>query len=107
MRGVDGIIDQIGKFVGETFGLILFDARQKPSPGIKPQPCIEQVALLDQFDDRGLALWKSKSETKSEAKVAIPCQCKRWIIGLARELSMKTRNCIETGLMAAFHPQDV
>jgi hypothetical protein len=26
----------------------------------------------------------------------------RWIIGLARELSMKTLNCIKTGLMAAF-----
>jgi hypothetical protein len=28
---------------------------------------------------------------------------KRWIIGLARELLMKTPNCIKTGLMTAFH----
>jgi hypothetical protein len=28
------------------------------------------------------------------------------IIGLARELSMKTPNCIKTGLMAAFRSQD-
>jgi hypothetical protein len=29
------------------------------------------------------------------------------IIGLARELSMKTPNWIKTGLMAAFHARDV
>jgi hypothetical protein len=29
------------------------------------------------------------------------------MIGRVRELSMKTPNCIKTGLMAAFHAQDV
>jgi hypothetical protein len=32
---------------------------------------------------------------------------KHWIIGLARQLSMKTPNCIKTGLMAAFRAQGV
>jgi hypothetical protein len=57
--------------------------------------------LID-LTTEGLALWKSKSEAKFDAKAAIPCQCKGCIIGLARELSMKTPNCIKTGLMAAF-----
>jgi hypothetical protein len=52
--------------------------------------------LID-LTTEGLALWKSKSE----AKAAIPCHKNR-IIGLARELSMKTPNCVKTGLTTAF-----
>jgi hypothetical protein len=51
--------------------------------------------LID-LTTEGLALWKSKFRSQG-------CdRCRAWIIGLARELSLKAPNCVKTDLTAAF-----
>ena len=42
------------KFVFEPRGLVLGHARHMLIAGIEPQPGVEQISLLDRFDDRGV-----------------------------------------------------
>jgi hypothetical protein len=53
LGGIDAEVDEIGKFVGEPPRLVFLDARQLLRAGIKPQPGVEHVSLLDRLDDRG------------------------------------------------------
>ena len=48
----DGVIDEIGEFVGEPLGLEFLDARRVLVAGVKPQPGVQQISLPDRFDHR-------------------------------------------------------
>ena len=44
---IDGAVDEVGLFFLDPLRLILIDARRRLVAGIKPQPDVQQVALLD------------------------------------------------------------
>ena len=50
--GIHGVIDEVRKFIVEPRGLVFLDPRQHLFACVKPQPGVEQVPLLDRFDDR-------------------------------------------------------
>src|SRR5712664_4881592 len=52
LYGIDSIIYEVRKFVGEPRGLVFLDARHQLLAGVKPQPGVQQITLLDRFDDR-------------------------------------------------------
>src|SRR6202163_5157114 len=92
--GIAGIIDEVGQFVGEPRGLVLLDARHQLLAGIKPQPGIQQVPLLDRFDDRRVGAF--------EFQGCNPFSMQSRTIGSRGKFLMKTPDCVKTPLMAAF-----
>src|ERR1700722_11543103 len=43
---------EIRKFILDSWGLVFFDPWQQLSAGIKSQPRVQEITLLDRFDDR-------------------------------------------------------
>jgi hypothetical protein len=95
LRGIDRIIHKVRKLVVKPRGLVFLDTRHRLFAGIEPQPCVQQIPLLDRFDDRGVgALEFQGCNPTPNAKYPS--------IGLRREFLVKMQDCVETPLMAAF-----
>jgi len=50
--------DEVGKFFGKPLGLVFLDARQQLLAGVKPQPGVQEIPLLDRFDDLRVGAFK-------------------------------------------------
>ena len=68
--GIDGVEHEVGQFVLDPRRLIFLHARHRLVAGIKPQPGVQQVALLDRFDDRSVGRFRN-------SKAAIPAYVNR------------------------------
>jgi hypothetical protein len=58
LRGIYAVKHKVRKFVRKPLGLVFLDAGHQLLTGIKPQPGVQEITLLDRFDDRRVGAFK-------------------------------------------------